>query len=287
MKAYLLLLLLFSSMFSYTQVLEEFDSFDGVGEWVSPGGTSGSDAGELCFNIGSTYLANVWYIFESPIYDFSGYSEVNLMWSQEINLRSGDQLRLYYFDLADSSWYYFSLENLSNGLQFATIPNTANQITFDLLTTGSGNRSGKYAHIGFLDISNPTPLPVELLDFSATMQPRGVKLKWSTASEFNSDYFSVYRSTGGEWTKLADIPAAGFSNSIIEYEYVDDTVIYNTSYYRLKEVDVDGWKESWYPISVFRKPGDNGKLYNLSGQEVDENYKGLIIDGNKHLIFKQ
>ena len=275
-------------MFSYTQILEEFDSFDGVGEWVSPGGTSGSDGGQLCYNIASTYLANVWYIFESPIYDFSGYSEVNLMWSQEIDLRSGDQLRLYYFDLADSSWYYFPLENLTNGVKFATIPNTANQITFDLLTTGTGNRSGKYAHIGFLDISNPTPLPVELLDFSATVVSSGVKLEWSTASEFNSDYFTVYRSSDGkEWTNLTNIPSAGFSNSLRKYNYLDRDPLYNISYYRLKQTDIDGYEEAWNSVYVYRKLENTGKIYNLSGQEVDENYKGLIIDENKHLIFKQ
>ena len=45
----LTLLLLFPILITYGQIDESFDSFDGPGLWTSPGGNTGSHAGDLCF----------------------------------------------------------------------------------------------------------------------------------------------------------------------------------------------------------------------------------------------
>ena len=263
------------TLVSYGQISEPFDNFDGPGLWTSPGGNTGSHNGELCYNISGTYQANTWYIFESPVYDLSSYGQVDLLWNQECSIRNGDEFRLYVFDV---TWTYYDITNL-NGLYQITIPNTVTRITFDLLTYGNGGLKNKYAHVSFLDILDVTPLPVELLDFQANLVEDGVELEWSTASEYNSDYFSIYRSVdASSWTKLADIPSAGFSTSLQEYKYKDNSILYNYTYYRLKQTDIDGYKESWYPVHVFRKKNADGRTYNLMGQEVNEFYKGLIID---------
>ena len=271
----LTLLLLLLTLVSYGQISEPFDNFDGPGLWTSPGGNTGSHNGELCYNISGTYQANTWYIFESPVYDLSSYGQVDLLWNQECNIRNGDEFRLYVFDV---TWTYYDITNL-NGVYQITIPNTVTRITFDLLTYGNGGLKNKYAHVAFFDILDPTPLPVEMLGFDATLQEEGVLLEWSTASEYNSDYFSIYRSVdASSWTKLADIPSAGFSTSLQEYKYKDNSILYNYTYYRLKQTDIDGYKESWYPVHVFRKKNADGRTYNLMGQEVNQFYKGLIID---------
>ena len=100
MKVLLVLLLLIPIVVN-AQITETFESFDGPGEWTSPGGNTGSHDGELCYNLVGAYDKNTWYIFESPVYDFSGYSAVELFWYQESDIRSGDSFRLYYFD---GSW---------------------------------------------------------------------------------------------------------------------------------------------------------------------------------------
>lgn len=274
MRYYLTFLFLFFILGIYGQISEPFDSFDGPGLWTSPGGNTGSHAGELCYNITGTYQANTWYIFESPVYDLSSYGQVDLLWYQECSIRNGDEFRLYVFD---GAWSYYDITNLT-GLYQVTIPNTVTRITFDLLTYGNGGLKNKYAHVSFLDILDVTPLPVELLDFQAHLVDDGVELEWSTASEYNSDYFSVYRSVDtSSWTKLADIPSAGFSTSLQEYKYKDESILYNYSYYRLKQTDIDGYKESWYPVYVYRKKDADGKIYNMMGQEVKEDYKGWVI----------
>jgi len=82
-------------------------------------------------------------------------------------------------------------------------------------------------------------LPVELLTFSGECIDNGVKIKWSTASEHNSDYFELQSSiTGVDWSSLGVIESAGFSTQRIDYEY--STMRNIDKYYRLKQVDVNG-----------------------------------------------
>ena len=259
----------------YGQISEPFDSFDGPGEWISPGGNTGSHSGELCYNITGTYPVDTWLIFESPVYDFSGYGQVDLLWFQEIDLRNGDELRLYLFD---SGWSYFDLTDL-NGLLQVTIPNTVTRLTFDLLTYGNGNPKGKYAHISFLDILNPTPLPVELMYFNATPVKDGVLVEWSTASEYNSDYFSLERSIDGQsWKQVQEVQAAGNSTSRIDYDYLDQDPIHGLSYYRLKQIDYDGTEELFETVFVmFRRPRLI-KRYNVLGQDVRDGDRGIVIE---------
>ena len=44
-------------------------------------------------------------------------------------------------------------------------------------------------------ITSSSPLPVELVDFDATLTDGVVNLTWQTASELNNDYFTLEKST--------------------------------------------------------------------------------------------
>lgn len=89
---------------------------------------------------------------------------------------------------------------------------------------------------------NCTPLPVELVAFNATaLEERNVLADWITASEINSDYFVVERTTDGvQFEAIGTVDAAGTSLEPIHYELIDENALTGTSYYRLKEVDLDG-----------------------------------------------
>lgn len=271
----LTLLLLFPILITYAQIDESFDSFDGPGEWTSPGGNTGSHAGDLCFNITGNYLAGEFYVFQSPMYDFSTWSSVELLWSQESDVRNGDVFGLYFYD---NGWFFYDISNL-NGFYGVTLSPTTLALAFVLNTSGSGSLNGKYSHVDFLTIYDPQPLPVEMLDFSAKVLNDGVELNWSTASEYQSDYFSLLRSIDGyKWDPVTEISAAGFSTSLQEYRYMDEAILYNTSYYKLIQVDIDGKEDVYGPVHVYRNVFTDPKRYNLMGQEVNQFYKGLIID---------
>ena len=268
-------ILLFFTIVSYGQISEPFDNFDGPGLWTSPGGNTGSHNGELCYNITGTYQTNTWFVFESPVYDLSSYGQVDLLWYQECSVRSGDEFRLYIFD---GTWTYYDITNLS-GLYQITIPNTVSRITFDLLTYGNGGVKNKYAHVAFFDILNPQPLPVEMLEFTASLQDEGTMVKWSTASENNSQKFDLYKSLDGTtWGLLDEIPAGGFSNSELTYKYFDTRIESGYSYYKLIQIDIDGEEDTYGPVYVYRNVFTDPRKYNLMGQEVNQFYKGLIID---------
>ncbi len=87
------------------------------------------------------------------------------------------------------------------------------------------------------------PLGVSFVDFSAEAIDRNVLLRWSTASEINSDYFTIERALDGEnFTVIAQVQAAGSSQNLLDYEFVDvNAFVPNMQfYYRIKEEDFDG-----------------------------------------------
>ena len=90
-----------------------------------------------------------------------------------------------------------------------------------------------------------SPLPVELLDFTAQcFEDKTVKIDWSTASENNSSYFEVRKSIDGyTWNTINTIPAAGNSTQLLEYSMLDREISLNNVYYRLNQVDIDGKSE--------------------------------------------
>ncbi|TAL61688.1 MAG: T9SS type A sorting domain-containing protein [Bacteroidetes bacterium] len=90
----------------------------------------------------------------------------------------------------------------------------------------------------FILVTDVAPLPVTWLDVSAECNKGDVTVKWSTASEQNSDYFTVERSYDGtNFTDIANVLAAGQSSAIKNYSFVDEDPIPGVSYYRIRETD--------------------------------------------------
>ena len=132
-----------------------------------------------------------------------------------------------------------------------------------------------------LTIIPPTGLPVELLYFEGTKYPTFNLLKWSTASESNSDYFSIEVSTDGlTWKKIGEKKAAGNSNTKINYSYTHSFDNHDINYYKLLQYDYDGVFKGYGPIGLDNtlKKVKLIRVTNLIGQEIDENYKGFVIE---------
>ncbi|WP_201979032.1 T9SS type A sorting domain-containing protein [Hymenobacter rubidus] len=89
------------------------------------------------------------------------------------------------------------------------------------------------------------PLPVELTAFAGQWLGGAAELKWTTASEKNSDYFVVERSTGRDdgFQPVGRVAAAGSSTRTLTYQFRDAEAGAQGAailYYRLRQVDVDG-----------------------------------------------
>jgi hypothetical protein len=94
------------------------------------------------------------------------------------------------------------------------------------------------------------PLPVELVSMSLDCEESNVIFKWTTASEFNSESFLLEKSENCiQWIKTDEVPAAGFSNQLLNY-VVNDIRISGLNYYRLSQIDFDGKRTIYDPISL-------------------------------------
>nr|WP_262906040.1 T9SS type A sorting domain-containing protein [Hymenobacter terricola] len=101
-------------------------------------------------------------------------------------------------------------------------------------------------------LSVPYPLPVELAAFTGRWASDAAELSWTTASETNSRYFVVERSTGNDdaFRAVGQVAAAGTSTRARAYKFRDAEAKAQgvaALYYRLRQVDLDG-KEAFSPL---------------------------------------
>lgn len=106
------------------------------------------------------------------------------------------------------------------------------------LTPGAPNSAANQAYINTVVC---TPLPVELIFFTAEALADRVRLRWATATETNSARYLLDRAgQAGDFATLAELPAAGYSQTRLDYTWDDPLPLPGTSYYRLRQEDLDG-----------------------------------------------
>ena len=90
-----------------------------------------------------------------------------------------------------------------------------------------------------------------LVSFNAYPHADEVNVIWSTATEINSDYFTIERSADGiTYENIISLPGAGNSSNMLYYSATDHYPLSGLSFYRLKETDVDGSLTYSLPVSV-------------------------------------
>ncbi len=109
---------------------------------------------------------------------------------------------------------------------------------------------------------NPSALPVTMLDFAANCNEKSeVDIKWTTASEQNSQSFIVEKSRDLlQWQYVTTLDAAGNSNYNIDYSTIDNAPFNGVSYYRLLQLDFNGTEVIYGPISVSCANSSNGMV---------------------------
>jgi hypothetical protein len=142
------------------------------------------------------------------------------------------------------------------------------------------------------------PLPIELINFTANCREPNVELNWSTASELNNDFFTLERSIDAiNFNPIGNVDGAGTSNSILNYQFTDNSPLSQQSYYRLKQTDFDGQFEysdivtsfcgNSLPINIgaVSQNSDNLSIY-FSGNE-GTTYNLNLYDASGKLIINQ
>jgi hypothetical protein len=155
---------------------------------------------------------------------------------------------------------------------------------------------------GFFVKTTQTPLPLNLISFTATHETGSNLLQWSTTSEINTDHFEVQSSRDAKnFIKVTTVEASGSGD--FHYRYNDRTDYGGTIYYRLKMSDLD--KTFTYSKIISLKGDENfaaiypnpaggmvtfqvsdallkttANLYDISGRRIHS----MIITGNKQQI---
>ena len=84
-------------------------------------------------------------------------------------------------------------------------------------------------------------LPVTWLNFSARQVNQQVQLQWKTGSEQNTKSFLIERSADGmRYVTIGEAAAAGNSQSVRSYTFIDPKPLQGRTFYRLRQLDLDG-----------------------------------------------
>lgn len=130
-------------------------------------------------------------------------------------------------------------------------------------------------------IFNCEPLPVELIKFTADRDGTVVTLRWTTASETNNNYFTIYRSKDLKtWENIGRVVGSGNSNTLRYYTFshieTDRSKVY---YYKLTQTDFNG---DWEQLEVIPlvQGVKNKKLITevtIDGKPVPKDFVGIRI----------
>lgn len=216
---------------------------------ISTNTWSNTDGGADCLcspgNLTTGDNVYVKHYIDSPVMTLSGTPSVTIYsagrWTltggaMDINagswtINSGGTLKVSDGDLTSGGFTTFAI----NGrLEAVNLTNSG-------AITGAGiiSYSGGLVNTG--TIAPLTALPVSLIDFNATQSSGVAEIKWSTASEISSDYFTVLRSTNAaDFESVAIVKAQGNSEFIVNYSCIDQLPVTDLVYYQLVETDING-----------------------------------------------
>ncbi len=156
--------------------------------------------------------------------------------------------------------------------------------------------AGGCTSIDSVTVLMSTPLPVDLINFSAVEEHGRIFIQWTTASEINNDFFEVERSNDGvNWHSIFSIEGAGNSASVHHYSEIDEFPVEGINYYRLQQVDFDGTsayseivalnflKQKRDPVLISVFPNPANSHLNIS---AGENIFVQLVDVNGKAVFQ-
>lgn len=174
------------------------------------------------FRVGETLTANYTYT------DVENHNNVSTYQWYRSNTATGTGKAL--ISGVTTNTYTLTSTDLGKFVSVRVTPN-------DGISTGTLRESS-------LTVIDEASLPVKLTAFTAKQVSAGIQLNWQTATEINSEYFALLRSTDGRnWQQISRQQAAGESSSTFHYSYIDRNPASGRNFYRLKMVDRDGYTE--------------------------------------------
>jgi hypothetical protein len=196
------------------------------------------------------------------------------------------------------------------GSSFQTLPD--NQIgishygSYWESSLGSGSQSlntatrtgiASFSPFGVSPVS--TILPLKFGDFKISEINTDLLVDWSTYNEINVNHFEIERAqTGQQFVIVGRVNAKGNRGNRTDYGWTDTSPIRGISFYRIKEVDIDGrstystvikidLSETSSELSLFPNPVINRKISIQVGNISRGQYKISVSNLNGKTIYYQ
>ncbi len=230
-------------------------------------GVNGLDLSTAIFNIGGSILYTVSMIDPASIGD--GIPDIIVTQTGDLSSSIWDKFRFLNASnnlvgtevdvnfstvstVARPYWKFYSLAGACGASTVGT--RDLRLLAFDLadlgITTSNYTSITRFQHlltpnsdVAFVAYNTVSAviLPVTLLSFDAHFQDGEVLIKWKTASEVNTDYFTIERSPDGKnWDQIMRRDAEGSPQTGLDYEETDKYPLPDVAYYRLVQTDYDG-----------------------------------------------
>lgn len=192
------------------------------------------------------------------VYDFANYESVELALVYNFNAYYSNAYSAFTIDVYDgASW----VNVLNDATTSGCLPSSAWEVS--CLTHYQGDLSlyananfqirfgyhdgGQWAEFVALDdfrleaVKSLSVLPVEWGAFTAKAVGKEVRLDWTTEQEYSNKGFYIERSGDGrDFHELAFVASSGDHNQLQSYFHFDTYPLPGTSYYRLRQEDLDG-----------------------------------------------
>ena len=210
-----------------------------------------SGTGSFSFPVGDgTTYSPISLNFTSGVFA-SAYADVSLTASKHPNNSSSNHYIERYWTVSSSGISSFDCtvtgtydDGDIQGTESELYGGKWNGASWNVLAaanTGSNQFSGTVSSFSDFTAGEIGTFPVEWLSFEATPTGQSVQLDWSTGTEQNSYFFAIERSADEEfWNEIGQIPAAGNSEMVRQYQFTDQQPDNGLNYYRLRQVDLDG-----------------------------------------------
>ena len=168
--------------------------------------------------------------------------------------------------------------------------------TSDTLTIWICDQSSAKVSLCNLCVNHST-LPVDLVYFRARNRFNNeVSFDWATAQEFNNDFFIIEKSDDlKKWEIICEINASSFPNQDNAYSYIHTQNESGDMYYRLSQIDLDGYVNTFYKRTVscridtkadVKRAMRYGVWYDLVGRSINRHEKGLYLVRYKRRVYK-
>ncbi|OAQ38019.1 hypothetical protein A5893_16785 [Pedobacter psychrophilus] len=148
-------------------------------------------------------------------------------------------------------------------LNGATWDENAANISGPIANIYSATLNTGISNFGAFSVQNTSTLPLKLISFAAKLNSsltNQVDLRWQTQNEVNTEKFLIERSRDGkDFKEIAFVKSYNTSGNH-NYNYLDVNPLIGLSYYRLKQIDLDG-KLDYSTIKVIENYSQNFAIY--------------------------